>query len=142
MTTDLQAAKQDLEIHGYTCVVRKGEDTCFSYEHGVKPLLGWIFEGKDFSGYSAADQIVGRAAALLYIRLGVTALYGKVISEQAVSVLEQHGVSFFYEEMVPFIINRKKDGMCPMEQTVLEISDPEKAVTALESKRNQLYGKF
>ena len=57
VTTDTKLAKQDLEEKGYTCVLRKGEETCFSYEHGVKPLLQWIREGKDFSGYGAADQV-------------------------------------------------------------------------------------
>ena len=38
MTLDTLAAKQELEEKGYTCIVRKGEDLCFSMEHGVKPL--------------------------------------------------------------------------------------------------------
>ena len=134
MTTDTKLAKQDLEEMGYTCVLRKGEETCFSYEHGVKPLLQWIGEGKDFSGYGAADQVIGKAAALLYIKLGVRDLYTQVISEPAQSVFEEHGVSFTCEEKVPFIVNRKKDGMCPMEQTVLAISDPAEAVEALRNK--------
>lgn len=134
MTTDTKLAKQDLEEMGYTCVLRKGEETCFSYEHGVKPLLQWIGEGKDFSGYGAADQVIGKAAALLYIKLGVRDLYTQVISEPAQSVFEEHGVSCTFGEKVPFIVNRKKDGMCPMEQTVLAISDPAEAVEALRNK--------
>ena len=134
MTKDTILAKQDLEEKGYTCVLRKGEEVCFSYEHGVKPLLQWIGEGKDFSGYGAADQIIGKAAALLYTELGVRDLYTQVISEPAESVFEAHGVSCTYGEKVPFIVNRNKDGMCPMEQTVLAISDPKEAVEALKNK--------
>jgi len=134
MTTDTMLAKQDLEESGYTCVLRKGDNTCSSFEHGVKPLLQWIDEGKDYSGYGAADQVVGKAAALLYIYLGVRDLYGQVISEPALGVLAEHGVTCMYGEKVPYIINRKKDGMCPMEQTVLTISDPAEAVEALKSK--------
>ena len=134
MTKDTILAKQDLEEKGCTCVLRKGEAVCFSFEHGVKPLLKWIDEGKDFSGCGAADQVIGKAAALLYICLGVKDLYGQVISESALSVLTEHGVTCTYGEKVPYIINRKKNGMCPMEQTVLAISDPAEAVEALKNK--------
>ena len=134
MTTDAMLAKQDLEQNGYTCVLRKGDIVCSSFNHGVKPLLQWIDEGKDFSGYGAADQVIGKAAALLYIYLGVRDLYGQVISEPALSVLAEHGVACTYGEKVPYIINRKKDGMCPMEQTVLTVSGPAEAVEALKNK--------
>ena len=134
MTADTISAKKDLEEKGYTCVLRNGEDIFFSFEHGVKPLLKWIDEGRDFSGYGAADQVVGKAAALLYVYLGVRNLYGQVVSEPAIQALEDHGVAYTYDECVPYIINRKKDGMCPMEQTVLEISEPKEAVDALRSK--------
>ena len=134
MTLDTLAAKQELEEKGYTCILRKGEDLCFSMEHGVKPLLKWISEGKDFSGYGGADQVIGKAAALLYICLGVRDIYGQVISDQAIRVFEEHGVTYTYAERVPYIINRRKDGLCPMEQTVLGTSDPEEAVKLLRNK--------
>ena len=140
MTPDTLAAKKELEEKGYTCVLRKGSDRCFSFEHGVKPLLGWVGEGKDFSGHGAADQVVGKAAALLYVCLGVRDLYARVISDLAARVFEENGVSFSYEEKVPCIINRTKDGLCPMEQTVLNVSDPEEAVTLLRNKAAQMAG--
>ena len=134
MTKDTMLAKQDLEEKGYTCVLRKGDVICSSFEHGVKPLIQWIDEGKDYSEYGAADQVIGKAAAFLYIYLGVKDLYGQIISEPALSVLAEYGVTCTYEEKVPYIINRKKDGMCPMEQTVLTISDPKRALEALKNK--------
>ena len=133
MTTDALKAKPEMEENGYTCVVRKGEDCRFSFAHGIKPLLEWIDEGNNFAGYGAADQVVGKAAALLYIHLGVKELYGKLLSEPAAAILEQYGVTYAYENKVPYIINRKKDGMCPMEQSVLETSDPTEAVTLLKN---------
>ena len=134
MTTNTMTAKNELEKEKYTCVLCNGEDTFFSFEHGVKPLLKWIDEGRDFSGYGAADQVVGKAAALLYVYLGIRDLYGQVISEPAIQALEEYGITYTYDECVPYIINRKKDGMCPMEQTVLDISEPEEAVNALRNK--------
>ena len=134
MSAETLKAKKEMEEKGYTCVLCRGDDICFSLEHGVKPLLQWIDEGKDFAGYGAADQVIGKAAALLYIYLGVTDLYGQVISDPAAQVLEEHGVACAYGERVPYIINRRKDGMCPMEQAVLSVSDPEEAVEVLRKK--------
>lgn len=134
MTADTMSAKTELEEKGYTCIVRKDKEVFFSGEHGVKPLLQWIAEGKDFSGFGGADQVIGKAAALLYIYLGVRDIYGQIVSEPALQAFKEHGVSCTCGEVVPYIINRRKDGLCPMEQTVLDIADPEQAVAALRKK--------
>ena len=141
MTGNTISAKKVLEEKGCTCVLCKGDDLLFSFEHGVKPLLAWIDEGKDFTGYGAADQVVGKAAALLYILLGVRDLYGQVISDPAVQVLKEHGAACTYDERVPYIINRMKNGMCPMELTVKDIDDPEEAYLALKRKVQEMMKK-
>ena len=138
MTNSLEHARKILEMGGYTCVLCKGEKTYFSNEHGVKPLLTWIHEKTIEQGCCAADQIVGKAAAFLYIKLGITELYAKVISEQAIPILEEYGILFAYDQMVAFIMNRKGDDMCPMEKTVVGIEDPESAVRALTEKVKEM----
>ena len=67
---DLENAKKILSDGSYTCVLCKGKDTVSSSFRGVKPLLDLLDSGKDFSGYSAADKVVGRATAFLYCLLG------------------------------------------------------------------------
>ena len=138
MTSDTLAAKKEMEEKGCTCVLKKGADSCFSFDRGVKPLLGWIDEGRDFSGYGAADQVVGKAAALLYACLGVKDLYARVISEPAERALEENGITCSYGEKVPYIVNRTKDGLCPMEQAVREVSDPKEAVSVLKDKLSSM----
>ena len=138
MTNSLEHARKILEMGGYTCVLCKGEKTYFSNEHGVKPLLTWIHEKTIEQGCCAADQIVGKAAAFLYIKLGITELYAKVISEQAIPILEEYGILFAYDQVVAFIMNRKGDDMCPMEKTVVGIEDPESAVRALTEKVKEM----
>ena len=138
MTNSLEHARKILEMGGYTCVLCKGDKTYFSNEHGVKPLLTWIHEKTIEQGCCAADQIVGKAAAFLYIKLGISELYAKVISEQAIPILEEYGILFAYDQMVAFIMNRKGDDMCPMEKTVVGIADPESAVRALTEKVKEL----
>ena len=51
---------------GYTCtILRDGVPVYQSCERGVRPLLAVIDAGIDVRGCTAADSIVGRAAALL-----------------------------------------------------------------------------
>ena len=138
MTERLSTAKKRLEEGQYTCILLDGDKEYPSTQSGIRPLLTWIGEGIDVQGYTAADVVVGKAAALLYCKMGVAEVYAGVISEPAKEVLEAHGISCAYGECVPYIINRKGDGMCPMEKTVWEISDPEEAVPALTAKIKEL----
>ena len=134
MSEDLRKARDEMLEAGYRCVLRKGEMRYISTERGVKPLLSWIDEGLDLSGYAAADQVVGKAAALLYVLMGVKEIYTRVLSEQAARVFEKYGISAEAGEKVPYIINRAGTGRCPMESAVWETDEPEEAYRILKAK--------
>ena len=105
-----------------------------SDRRGVAPLLEFCDTGEDLSGFSAADRVVGKAAALLYVRLKVRAVYAEVLSKSAQAVLTRNGISCDGSTVVDSIMNRAGDGMCPMEMTVLHIDSPEEALAALREK--------
>ena len=66
MNKDLEQAKALLENNEeYTCAACRAGESFASEEHGVRPLMRWLNEGTDLSGASAADRIVGKAAAFL-----------------------------------------------------------------------------
>ena len=68
MNKDLEQAKALLENNEeYTCAACRAGESFASEEHGVRPLMRWLNEGTDLSGASAADRIVGKAAAFLYV---------------------------------------------------------------------------
>lgn len=91
-----------------------------------------INEGKDLHGYSAADVVVGKAAAMLFKKLGVVSVHGKLMSETDADFLEKSGITFTYDTLTDYIKNRKGTDMCPMEKTVLQISDAEEGFAALK----------
>ena len=97
MTTELNQARELLATGGYTCVLRKEGRTYTSTHRGVAPLLGWLEDGTDLTGFSAADKVVGRAAALLYRLLRVREVYAAVISRGALEVLEAGGISVIHD---------------------------------------------
>ena len=139
LSNDLEQAKGVLQT-GYTCVLQRGNEQESSTKRGVAPLLAWLSSGKNYHGFSAADKVVGKAAAYLYVLLGVKEVYAHVVSEAAESVLTAHQIPLFYEEKVPAIRNRTNTGFCPMEQAVWEIDDPLLAKQAIVQKLDQLRG--
>lgn len=132
--SNLDEPKRLLSSGNYTCVLSNGEDTVTSLEKGVRPLIEFIDSGKDFSGYSAADKIVGKAAALLYAYMNVPELYAEVASRAAVEVCAKFGIKLSYGTFTEKIINRRGDGICPMEKTVANVSEPAEAYEAVKAK--------
>lgn len=135
---DLLRAKERLADGEYTCVLCRGEEIITSQARGVKPLVSWYVSGKSFSGFCAADKVVGKATAFLYTLLGVKAVYAAVISQSALAVLAAGGIEAQYGELVPNIINRRGDGICPFEEAVLHICDAPAAYRAIRSKMQEL----
>lgn len=128
----LQAARAALA--GHSCVAAKGDRLYISDERGIRPLMDWLSrEDRPLEGASVADKVVGKAAALLFVRGGVGEIFAEVMSEAAVGALETHGVPYHAVRMVPRIINREGTGLCPMETRVLDTNSPEEAYIRLSA---------
>ena len=138
VVSDIERAKDILSQGGYTCVLCRGEESVTFTLRGVKPLVELLRSGEDYSGYSAADKVVGRATAFLYLLLGVKCVFAKVISRAAFSVLESAGVSTEFETLTDNIINRTGDGICPFEAAVLDIGDAKSAYSAILVKMKDM----
>lgn len=138
MTNDLIKACALLDAGNYTCVLCKEDATYTATARGVAPLLYWVNENLDLRGFSAADRVVGRGAAFLYVLLGVKEVYAHVMSHPAAQVLRDHGIAVSSENYVEGIINRKGTGPCPFEAAVMDITDPQKALAAIRQKMAQM----
>ena len=135
--SDIERARARLSEGGYTCVMCRGEQTLVSTDRGVKPLLSWLEEGTG-EGFSAADKVVGNGAAFLYVLLKVREVYAEVMSEPALKVLKRHGINAEFGTLCGNIINRKGDGICPIEQAVQGISEPSEALNAIRERLKTL----
>ncbi len=136
--TGLENAKERLLSGGYTCVLYNGEIAHTSMQRGVAPLVKWLTSGDDFNGYFAADKVVGKATAFLYVLLGVQAVYAHVISRAALQVLAQHGIGVEYGTVAEHIINRSGDGICPFEAAVLGVDDADVAYEMIRRKMAEM----
>lgn len=135
---DLERARHLLTDGKYTCVLCRGDLLYTSMARGVRPVLEWITAGQDLSGFSAADKVVGKAAAFLFVRAGIAYLYARVISEPALAVLRARGIPVEYDHLVPGIINRAGDGPCPMESAVSGTDNLDEALRLIREKVAEL----
>ena len=120
---------------GNTCVLLRDNVPVYrSRARGIRPLLDAIDAGIDAHGLTAVDKIVGKAAAMLYLSMGVSRVYAEVMSDAARDALTARGVDCFCRVRTDKIVNRRGDDLCPMEKTVAEIDDPVAALGALRKK--------
>lgn len=119
-------------------VLVKDNKILTSNARGISPMLNFILQGENLQGFSLADKIVGKAAALLFVKAKIKNVYAKLISKSAIDVLKKAQIFVEYETMVETIINRDKTGTCPMEQCVMNVDDCEIAFTLLLEKYNLL----
>ncbi len=133
MESQLKQAKERIEAGGHTAVACREGVFYTADERGVRPLLAWLDGGVNLSGGVAADRVVGRAAAFLYVLLGVRAVWAGILSRPAQEVFEQNGIKADCGVLVDAIRDRAGTGFCPMETAVRDISDPERALAAVRA---------
>lgn len=128
---DINHAKYILEDRNASVVFCRGEQMIILDGKGIKPLLELMKKQIALSEYSVADKIVGKAAALLFIKMKVSSVYGSVMSEKARDIFLHYNIPFFYKTLTKEIINRRGDDLCPMEKAVENVNDPDKAYVIL-----------
>lgn len=135
--TDLELAKTNLNGHSI-CLCKNGD---FSTDdgRGISSMMRFIAEGRDLNGYAVADQIVGKAAAMLFVKAGISAVYGKVMSTAGRDYLNRHHIPCEWDTLTEKIINRKGDDICPMEKTVAAIENAEQGYLELLRKLQDMH---
>ena len=118
-----------------TCVVYRDGAVSLSMEKGIKPLVALLCENGDaLCGAYIADRIIGRAAAYLAIYGRAAEVYGEVMTDEALEMLESAGIKAYRKIAAKHIINRRGDGICPMEAATAEAESPREAFEILKGK--------
>lgn len=107
--------------------VSENDEVFVSNKKGVAPIMELIEKKTDLKGAAAADKVIGGAAAFLLVKCGVSYVYGEIMSEKAISVLNQYHIPYSYRTLVQYIKNRRGDGLCPMERLCLRVNTPDEA---------------
>ncbi|MBQ5804462.1 MAG: DUF1893 domain-containing protein [Erysipelotrichaceae bacterium] len=111
----------------------------FSYDSGIRPVIDRINEKEDyFKGLEVVDKIIGKASAMLLCLSGVKKVHAIVLSQAGKDIFDKYDVEYSFDELTDYIVNRRGDGMCPMEMTVKDIDDLREAYEALKKKTTLL----
>lgn len=138
MMNNLDTAIVLLKNNDYTLAAVSDKSEITSRHRGVKPLLDIINGKTDLNGYSVADKVIGKAAALLYVLLKPDEIFAFTISRPALDVLSQNHIEIKYDTLTEAIRNRDNTGFCPMESTVLDTLDPYEAIELIKKKLAEL----
>ena len=79
------------------------------------------------------DRVAGNAAALLLTKAFCSEIYSPLGSELAVKTLSHYSIKYHFTEIVPYIQNSIREGMCPMEKLSIGKS-PEEFYEALKAR--------
>lgn len=133
---DLKKAREILDASDFSLVLVKGKAVLFSSsEKGITGLLRATFLcGQELAGASLADRIVGRAAALLALYCGISAVHARLLSEEGESLLKSSGILLSHDRKVPLILNRAGTGPCPLEEKSRAFESPQQAFKELSNQ--------
>jgi hypothetical protein len=133
MNPDLEQARQLLREKSLAfALVKDGRVLGTSVGKGVVDLLALVdAQGPALVGACLADKLIGKAVAAMICHVGIRAAYTPVLSRAAQEMLARHRVPLEYDQLVPMILSRDGTVRGPLEQLLLEIDDPARAVDAV-----------
>lgn len=119
---------------GYSCVIRNGADLQTFTQRGVADLYHLYRHNPKFlQGADIADKVVGKGAAALMALGGVARLHTDIISSPAKTLLKEYGVTTEYRAETSNIVNRQKNGICPVENLCMNLTSLEDMYLAIEN---------
>ena len=120
-------------------ILKNGKIIDKAYGRGVSPLLVLYDEKPNMLRDAVlVDKVIGKAVAFIAINAGIKSVYGQVMSVEAEKVLKMHNISSTYSSLVPKILNRNKDGECPIELVVKNIDDKDEALKIIRNRLKEL----
>jgi len=134
MRLDVSIALKALRQDRLTLAVCRGGKVVFtSRNRGVSDLYCLVKHDPDIlKCASAADKVVGKAAAMLYTASGIRELYADNLSRAAASILRDAGIKVQYQNMIPFVMNRDRTGMCPVERLATTVDTLDQLLAGLD----------
>jgi len=137
---DLELAKLKLTEENLSLVIVKTGEVIFeTRKQGISGFLQAIDrQKKSLVGASAADKIVGIAAATLCAYSGLVSIFALTISEAGIRILEDNNIACVFQRTVTNILNRSKTDVCPFEKLAMTSGSPDDAYVKLKSLTDQM----
>lgn len=129
----LKQLRHILHTTNCSCVIANGDKIESFHQRGIKDLYDILRDNRPLlDGATIADKVIGKGAAALMIAGGVTMVYADVISEPAMELFKQYSIKVEYNKKVTNIINRRGDGICPVEERCTKCDTIEECLVKIE----------
>lgn len=116
-------------------VIKEGKIQYRDKGIGVRPIMQVLSKDKELlKGAVIVDKMIGKAAAMLLSMGGAVWVHGVLMSEAAENYLTARKIGFSFDESIPFVSNRTKDGLCPLEDAVAGVEDEREAYEKLKDR--------
>lgn len=115
-------------------VVRTASGMIIEFHNpGVKDLFNLVATKPNLLKEAiVADRVIGRGAALLLIKGGISEVFASIISKPALDVFMHHGIDVSYDTLVDNILNHSGTDICPVEKLTMTISQPDIAFVKIK----------
>ena len=133
MNRDLAHAIQLLNTTGKHCVLCKDTHIITGSANSMGTLLMLLNSQTETQDFYAADLVVGKSSAYLYVLLGVKAVYATIMSEAAIYTLARYGVYPRCSQSVPEIDDNMDSTVCAMDKIVNSIKDAHTALRVIQA---------
>lgn len=135
-----EKAKRMIASGKVSCaVIRDGKIISTAKGQGIAPLLTFYEnEPEILKDAFVVDKVIGKAAAMILVLGGAKQVYGELMSETAVEYLTQHGCRALFGKKIDVVANRSGDGICPLENSVMDVEDPQTGYYRLKETISQL----
>ena len=125
--------QQILHTNACSCVIGNGNTIAEFHQRGIKDLYDLLHNNRPLlDGASVADKVIGKGAAALMIAGGVKEVYADVISNAAMELFEKYATTVSYDQKVAYIVNRRGDGICPVEERCAECNTIEECLVKID----------
>ena len=122
---NLQIVKEKLYSTNASLVVLYSNGECKEYyQNRINDIKEILKENREaLQGAIIADKVIGKVAGSILTVAGVKEIYADVMSKYAITVLYKNNIRYEYRNLVNYVQNNEKTGMCPMESKYKEESD-------------------
>lgn len=94
------------------------------YQNRINDIKEILKENREaLQGAIIADKVIGKVAGSILTVAGVKEIYADVMSKYAITVLDKNNIKYKYKDLVDYVQNNEKTGMCPMENKYKEEAD-------------------
>lgn len=123
--TNLEIVKEKLYTTNASLVVLYSNGECKEYyQNRIKDIKEILRENREaLQGAIIGDKVIGKVASSILTVAGVKEIYANVMSKYAIPVLDKNNIKYEYKNLVDYVQNNEKTGMCPMENKYKEEND-------------------